>query len=155
MTENIQMGDLINFDDSHRKSKASNTLSTVVGVAALVLILAVLWSTYVRNRDMAGGSEKNTNVTLGGAEEAISSLKVGLAEVRAHERQDAIKLAYTDGVLYGRPPAFAPYHGGYGYGGGCGSHGHHGCGCGMKQKFQEVKTFDVTTDVATLTTTCG
>ena len=146
MTENITIGDILGVQDTHSTKSAGNTIATVIGIVGAIVVIALLWNAFVRRDGWGKSTDKETNITLGGAEEAISSLKTGLAEVRGYERQDAIKLAYTDGMLYGRPNYYT----------GWGGHGHgHDNGCGVKSKFQEVKTFSVDTDVATLTSTCG
>ena len=153
MTENITYGDIIAMQDTHGKSKTGNTLSTVLGIVGAILVVALIWNAYSQNRHMATGSEKNTSLEIGELRAGQRYQNEMITLVNHNERQDALRIAYTDGAL-SRPYPFAHY-GGYPplppYGGQ--HHGHDGCG--THQKFQEVKTFAVDSDVASLTTTCG
>jgi|GEM_PF-4498092 hypothetical protein len=153
MTENITYGDIIAMQDANGKTKTGGTMATVLGIVGAILVIALIWNAYAQNRHMANGSEKNTSLEIGELRAGQRYQNEMITLVNHNERQDALRIAYTDGAL-SRPYPFAHY-GGYPplppYGG---PHGHHD-GCGTHQKFQEVKSFNVDTDVATLTTTCG
>ena len=171
MTEQISIGDIVGYGqdihDTHCKQRTGNTLSTVVGILLGLIVLAVLWATWSRRRDGEFGNEKNTNIELGELRAGQRYLNEGLHGVIRHEREDFGRLMYTDGAL--RPYPFAaplaafggtPFydnHNGYGYNGhgynGHGNCGKHGAGC--DSKFQDVKTFNLASEVVTQTNTCN
>jgi len=146
MTENISYGDVIALQDMHHGKSGSNTLATVIGVSAALIVLFLIWGIYSRRRDEFVGSEKNTNIELGELAAGMRYQGAILNDVCKWERQDALSNARTEVLLHGYN-GYAPY----GYANGCG--GHRECGC-TKSKFQEVKSFTPDTDVVTLTTTC-
>ena len=154
MTENISMGDYIALQDTHGKSRTGNALATVVGVGLAILVLALIWNAYAANRERFTGSEKNTSVKLGELEGKQEAVNGQLATLIHNERQDALRIAYTDGAL--RPYPFAAHGGGWGYPQYGEGHGEHRNGhCCTKSSFKEVKTFTPTTNDVTLTTVCG
>jgi hypothetical protein len=155
------------------KRKGANTLATVIGVAIALLVILGIFAVWNRNKSTEKNTDKETNINLGETNGEVRALRGQVARLENYERADAMKIAYTDGALFGQSPRLtvpgfpAPYgvpyglpYGGHGFGGH--GHGHHGrgdhdCGCEghpMKSKFQEVKTFKVNSDLATLTTTC-
>jgi hypothetical protein len=150
MTENITMGDILQMDGTHRTSKSGSAIATVIGIVGAIIVIALIWKAFVGNRDNSITKETNVNKELGADTEAIRFLTAEVNALKGFERQDAIKLAYNDGAIYG--------HGGHGHGGhnNCGHGGHDG-GC-VKQNFREVKNFvPATTDPDTIqvTSICG
>lgn len=161
MTENISYGDVIALQDTHGKSRTGNTIATVLGIVGAIVVIAILWFAFVRRGDSNKNTEKETNVNIGEHNGAISEMRSQIRGLVEHERQDALKIAYTDGKL--QPYGFAYGNSYYGGSYGCGCNGghrnehgheeHHHGHCGAK--FQEVKTFTPTTDVVTLTSNCN
>lgn len=144
--------------DTHSTKKAGGTLSTVLGIIGAIIVLALLWQAYTAARDKQANTEAIAAGSIGNLTSAVGSVQEELRTVVRHERADAIKLAYTDGVLFGRPSHYGPH--GFGEWDGCG-HGHgHGYGrrdddCGQKQQFREIRTFAETADNIEVINTCG
>lgn len=172
MTENVNlsMGDVMQLYDTQSTKKAGGTLSTVLGIIGAVIVLALIWNAYTRARDTRANTDAIASGALGSIQSSVDNLNGEVAAVVRHERADAIKLAYTDGVLFGRPHGncypggFYPAQG-FGYPGypmpGYPGFGYpfpgHGCekDCGPKQQFREVRTFTEDTDTIQVTNTCG
>ena len=154
--EKISMDGIFALNDAHSTKGAGTKVATVLGIIGAIIVLAILWHTFNRNREGLFGSDKNTSVEIGELRAGQRYLNEGLVAVSHNERADALRIAYTDGKL--QPYAFAAGYGDYQYGGGiygdrrCGcEHGHGHCGA----KFSEVKTFTPSTDVVTLTSNCN
>ena len=158
--ENITIGDIMDLHTGHDVKKSGNTISVVLGVVGAIIVIAILWFAFVRRDGLGKNTEKETNVNIGETNGTLSEMRAQMRGLVEHERQDALKIAYTDGRLqpYGFAYGSAYYGGGCGCGGGRGyehehGHEHHKHHCGAN--FQEVKTFTPTTDVVTLTSNCN
>lgn len=174
MNENITTGDILQMHDTQCTKGTGTTMSTVLGIIGAVIVLALLWNAYTRARDTRANTEAIASGALGTITGTVNGIQEELRAVKNYERGDAIKLAYTDGALWGRPcsgPAVAG-HGfvpgyGFGYPGypvpgypvpGFGYHGHGGCcdkDCAPKQQFKEVRTFTEDTDTIQVVSACG
>ena len=157
MTENLSTGDILQLNDTHCQKKTGNNISTILGIIGAIIVLALLWNSYTRARDTRANTDAISTGAIGGLQSGIESLSRDVASVVRHERADAIKLAYTDGMLFGRMPFYgAPYgpgtHG-QRWDGGCGGCG--GCDCGSHQQFREVRQFAETSDNIEVINTCG
>jgi len=151
MTENVNLSnvDFVNYGhDVHRLHETKATgrnISTWLGIIAAVLLVVALWAIFMRNRTSEKTTEKETNVNLGGNGEAIEGLKAQVRMLQGYERADYGKIMFNDGVLYGKP-CYSEEH----------EHGR--CGHGRKgncdSRFQNVKTFNVASEVVTQTNTC-
>lgn len=165
MTENFSTGDILQLQDTSCTKSTGNTMSTVLGIIGAIIVLALLWNAYTRARDTRANTEAIATGALGTISGTVNGIQDEVRVLKSYERGDAIKLAYTDGALWGRPcsgPAvFGGYPGypgfpgqGFGYPGG---YHHGGCekDCGQKQQFKEVRTFLEDTDTIQVTNTCG
>lgn len=164
MNENITTGDILQMHDTQCTKGAGSTLSTVLAIIGAVIVLALVWNAYTRARDTRANTEAIASGTLGAVTGTVNGIQEELRIVKNHERNDAIKLAYTDGALWGRPcsgPAVGfGYPVGYPFPGqGFGFYPGHGGGCerdcSPKQGFKEIRTFTEDTDTIQVTNTCG
>ena len=153
MTENVNLSnvDFVNYGHSveklHTDKRGMNTLATVIGIVGLVVVIAILWNLFVRRGELGKNTEKNTDINLGGNNEAINGLKHQVAALTAHERADYGKIMFNDGLLY----AGEGYYGGRRREGGCGDRHHEGH---CNQKFQRVESFTPSTTAVNITSTC-
>jgi len=155
MTETNQFtGDIVNYGHDvhklHETKRGANTIATVLGIFAFVILIAILWNTFIKRNESSKNTEKNTDITLGGNGEAIEGLKQRLFAVENHERHDYGKIMFNDGLLYGGGGRFY----GPGYHGrdcGCGEREHHGC---CKQKYQEVANYTLAGTTLNKTSSC-
>jgi len=158
MTENITTGDIVNYGHDvhklHETKRGANTLATVIGIVGALILIGILWNVFVRRNDTNKSTEKNTDIAIGGNVEAIEDLKFQVRALTNHERQDALKIAYTDGRLQ-------PYRFSY-----LGDYEHEGCGCGehhrhrhhkgcCDQKYQEVATYNLASTTLNKTSNCN
>jgi hypothetical protein len=155
-TNQLSMGDYIAMHDGHHYKKPGNTIATVIGIGVALLVIAFLWHTFSRRHNDYNCAEKDTSYQLGDNGGEIKTLKAQVSRLESYERQDAIKIAYTDGCLH-KGGYLQPHYQDYGYGGHCGhgGHSHYGHGDCTKTNFKEVKTFTPTTDEITVTTVCN
>ena len=115
-------GDIVDMHDTHAKKTGMNTIAWILGIIGVLVVLAVLWNTFVRKGGTDKNVEKETNLNLGENNGELRHLRAEVAQLKQYERQDAIKIAYTDGALYGKRPFFF------------GDHDHNHGGCGERRK---------------------
>ena len=141
-------GDIVDLHDTHAKTRGMSTIAWILGIIGVLVILAVLWNTFVRKGGTDKTTEKETNVNLGENNGEIRALRSQVSRLEGYERQDAIKLAYTDGALFGPHPE---------YGHECGER-RRGRGCGescTKESFRRVTSFTPKDDNVEVINTCG
>lgn len=151
MTENFSTGDILQLQDTNCSKNTGNTLSTVLGIIGALVVLSLIWNAYTRARDTRANTEAIASGAIGSLTSTVNGTQEELRSLARFERQDALKIAYTDGVLFGNP-----FYGGDDYGHGYGRKHGHGCGGDCQhQQFREIRTFAETADNIEVINTCG
>jgi len=149
-------GDIVDMHDTHAKKTGMNTIAWILGIIGVLVVLAVLWNTFVRKGGTDKTVEKETNVNLGENNGEIRALRSEVAQLKLFEREDALKIAYTDGTLFGGKRYYDVHYPDhcYGHGHGCGERRRGGDDCN-KSSFRRVTTFTPGVDSVEAIQTCG
>ncbi len=123
--------------------KSGNAIVTVLAIIGGVLLIAILWNAWTRNKCHDHGNSYANAKELGYLAAQTQNNCRDIDRLSAYERQDYGKIEYMEGNIYGKRPyvGYAPEHRG-------------GCGGGNTQ-FREVRKFKEESDDVEVVTVCN
>ena len=122
----------------HATKSSSNSIVTVLAIVGGVLLIAILWNAWSRNKCEDHNHHRGIDSQLGALTAQVGYISRDLGRVENYERNDYGRISYMEGREYNE-----------GRGRGCNDN------CGTKTRFQEVKKGKVTEDNFEITETCG
>ena len=124
----------------HATKSSSNGIITVLAIVGGVLLIAILWNAWSRNKCHDHNYNHGNAKEIGALTAQVNYISRDLGRIETYERNDYGKICYMEGREYNE-------YRGYGRG--------YNDGCGTKTRFQEVRKAKVTSDDIEVIETCG
>ena len=137
---------IIELEDMHEKKHCGMQTRWLWILLGVLVILAILWFAFKRSHDHKSEYENKNAHEYGKLRGEIHCIEKMVCKTADYERQDALKIAYLDGALYGQRPRREEREGG------CGERREHGC---IHTNFKKIENFTLADTTAQQVTRCN